>query len=75
MVEEMLAARGICVSYETVRRWANNFGRTFSDQIRRRCPDTFEKGLLQSRCNFSPASASSEREAGLSIRFEFASVN
>jgi putative transposase len=32
MVEEMLAARGISVSYETVRR---KLGRTFSDQIRR----------------------------------------
>ena len=29
MVEEMLAARGICVSYETVRRWAPKFGARF----------------------------------------------
>jgi putative transposase len=34
MVEEMLAARGIGVSYETVRQWADKFGETFSDQIR-----------------------------------------
>jgi putative transposase len=27
MVEEMLAARGIVVSYETVRQWARKFGR------------------------------------------------
>ena len=26
MVEEMLAARGIEVTYETVRRWAQRFG-------------------------------------------------
>ena len=26
MVEEMLAARGICVTYETVRQWAKKFG-------------------------------------------------
>ena len=26
MVEEMLAARGIDVSHETVRRWAEKFG-------------------------------------------------
>ena len=38
MVEEMLAARGICVSYETVRQWARKFGRKFSDQIRQRAP-------------------------------------
>jgi putative transposase len=34
MVEEMLAARGICMSYETVRQWAGKFGRKSSDQIR-----------------------------------------
>ena len=45
MVEEMLAARGICVSYETVRRWANKCGRTFSDQIRRRAPARGDKIL------------------------------
>jgi putative transposase len=38
MVEEMLAARGIGVSYETVRQWADKFGETFSDQIRQRAP-------------------------------------
>jgi putative transposase len=26
LVEEMLAERGICVSYETVRQWAMKFG-------------------------------------------------
>ena len=29
MVEEMLAARGICVTYETVRQWGKKFGRAF----------------------------------------------
>jgi putative transposase len=38
MVEEMLAARGICVTYETVRQWAIKFGDAFSDQIRQRAP-------------------------------------
>ena len=36
MVEDMLAARGICVSYQTVRLWAKKFGRAFADEIRRR---------------------------------------
>jgi putative transposase len=36
MVEEMLAARGICVTYETVRQWGKKFGKAFSDQIRQR---------------------------------------
>jgi putative transposase len=36
MVEEMLAARGILVSHETVRQWALKFGQSFATQIRRR---------------------------------------
>ena len=35
MVEEMLAARGIEVSHETVRQWALKFGQSYADQIRR----------------------------------------
>src|SRR6186997_1881744 len=35
MVEEMLAARGIDVSHETVRQWARKFGQGFANQIRR----------------------------------------
>jgi putative transposase len=38
MVEEMLAARGILVSHETVRQWALKFGQGFANQIRRRLP-------------------------------------
>jgi putative transposase len=33
MVEEMLAARGICVTYETVRQWGKKFGEAFADRI------------------------------------------
>jgi putative transposase len=36
MVEEMLAARGILVSHETVRQWALKFGQDFANKIRRR---------------------------------------
>src|ERR671939_11706 len=35
MVEEMLAARGILVSHETVRQWTRKFGQDFAKQIRR----------------------------------------
>jgi putative transposase len=38
MLEEMLAARGIIVSHETVRQWARKFGQAFANQIRRRLP-------------------------------------
>jgi putative transposase len=43
MVEEMLAARRICVTYETVRQWGKKFGKAFSDQIRRRAPARGDK--------------------------------
>jgi hypothetical protein len=36
MVEDLLAARGVIVSHETVRRWAEKFGRDFANKIRRR---------------------------------------
>jgi putative transposase len=35
-VEELLAERGIAVSYEPVRRWCRKFGATFADRLRRR---------------------------------------
>ena len=38
MVEELLAARGLLISHETVRQWARKFGQTFANQIRRRLP-------------------------------------
>jgi putative transposase len=38
MVEEMLAARGVVVSHETIRQWALKFGQEFANQIRRRLP-------------------------------------
>lgn len=36
MVEDLLAARGIIVSHQTVRLWAEKFGRHFANEIRRR---------------------------------------
>src|SRR3954463_14339460 len=43
MVEEMLAARGIDVSHETVRQGARKFGQGFANQIRRRLPGGGDK--------------------------------
>src|ERR1044071_984577 len=50
MVEEMLAARGITVSHETVRQWARKFGRSFANQIRRRLPGVGDKWHLDEVC-------------------------
>ena len=46
MVEELLAARGIIVSHETVRQWALKFGQQFANQIRRRLPRGGDKWHL-----------------------------
>ena len=37
-VEDLLAERGIMVSYETVRRWVRDFGPTIATDLRRRRP-------------------------------------
>src|SRR3954453_22611587 len=46
MVEEMLAARGIIVSHETVRQWVLKFGQDFANRIRRRLPCAGDKWHL-----------------------------
>ena len=46
MVEEMLAARGIIISHETVRQWARKFGQAFANQVRRRLPRPGDKWHL-----------------------------
>src|ERR687891_1188682 len=46
MVEEMLAARGVLVSHETVRQWGLKFGQGFANQIRRRLPASGDKWHL-----------------------------
>ena len=45
MAEEMLAARGIIVSHESVRQWVLKFGQHFANQIRR-LPATGDKWHL-----------------------------
>jgi putative transposase len=45
-VDEILAARGIVVSHETVRQWGLKFGQAFANQIRRRLPRAGDKWHL-----------------------------
>src|SRR3954454_13517572 len=45
-VEEMLAARGITVSHETIRQWALKFGQALANEIRRRLPRAGDKWHL-----------------------------
>src|SRR5208282_504305 len=37
-VEELLAERGIAISYETIRRWVNHFGPIIAAELRKRRP-------------------------------------
>ena len=35
-VEELMAERGVIVTYETVRQWCQKFGQQYANQLRRR---------------------------------------
>jgi putative transposase len=37
-VEEMLAMRGVSLSYETVRKWCLKFGQTYANGLRHKSP-------------------------------------
>ena len=45
-VEELMLARGVAVSYETIRRWCAKFGRAYANQLRRRRPRPGDKWHL-----------------------------
>jgi putative transposase len=45
-VEELMAARGVLVSYETIRRWCDKFGKLYADGLRRRRARTGDKWHL-----------------------------
>lgn len=45
-VEDLLAERGICVSYETIRDWVNRFGHQIAAKIRRDRPRPPDKWHL-----------------------------
>src|SRR5918998_2774607 len=42
-VEELMAARGVELSYETVRRWTRKFGHQYANELRRRRPQPGDK--------------------------------
>jgi putative transposase len=45
-VELILAARGVVVSYETIREWSLRFGRTYAKSLKRRRPKPGDKWFL-----------------------------
>ncbi len=45
-VEDLLAERGLDLSYETVRRWVANFGPLYAGRLRRRRPQPDDRWHL-----------------------------
>ena len=45
-VEELMAARGVILSYETVRRWTLKFGQQYANEVKRRRPQPGDKWHL-----------------------------
>src|SRR3982750_4043270 len=45
-VEELLAERGVILTYETVRQWCRKFGQTYANTLRRRRPGPGDKWHL-----------------------------
>ena len=45
-VEELMLARGVVVSCETIRRWCDKFGQAYANQLRRRRPRPGDKWHL-----------------------------
>ena len=45
-VEELMAARGMSVTYETIRQWCQKFGQQYANQLRRRRAQTGDKWHL-----------------------------
>jgi putative transposase len=45
-VEEMMAQRGLRVSYDTIHQWCRKFGQTYANGLRRRRPRPGDKWHL-----------------------------
>lgn len=55
MGEDMLAARGVIVSHQTVRLWAEKFGRHFANDIWKRSASKLgDQGISMKVCQTSP---------------------
>jgi hypothetical protein len=68
-VEELLAQRGIVVTYETVRQWGLKFGQNYANELRHRRHSTGDKWHQHARLSHDPwgealfvASGRSERQ-------------
>jgi hypothetical protein len=63
-VEDLLAERGVMVSYETVRRWVNHFGSAIAADLRKRRPSgILMRSLSKSMAGWSTYGAPSMPKA------------
>ncbi len=53
-VEELLAARGVILTYETVRQWCRKFGQSYANALRRRRPCPGDKWHLDEHARPAP---------------------
>ena len=44
-IEELMASRGIFVTYETIRQWTLKFGKTYANALRRSSPSAATNGI------------------------------
>ncbi|MFC7739256.1 hypothetical protein ACFQX4_26630 [Roseomonas sp. GCM10028921] len=65
-VELILAARGIVVSYESIREWGLRFGRLFADALKRRRPRPGDKWYME-----GPDGTTPRRFSATGIIFRF----
>jgi putative transposase len=56
-VEELMAERGVFLTYEAVRYWCRKFGQTYANQLRRRRPRPGDKWHLET-CQTQPTKMS-----------------
>jgi putative transposase len=45
-IEELMASRGVILTYESIRQWCLKFGQVFANEIRRRQPKRGDKWHL-----------------------------
>jgi putative transposase len=57
-VEELMAERGIILTYEAVRYWCRKFGQAYANQLRHRRPQPGDKWHLDQTSPTFPGSSS-----------------
>ncbi len=53
-VEELLAARGVVVTYETIRQWCRKFAQQYANQLRRRRARPGDEWHLEGARSYRP---------------------